>query len=122
MSHIIFSKFSLELRQIFKWELKTEYPTFAEILANYYKVTNQLGSVKAKKVGKNQQISKFNNFNKQQKSKNKNNSGFNFNTQVQKFIPHCRFCVTDGHSSADCTTNATYQQRLSKCGELKLCT
>ena len=89
----------------------------------YCKVTNQLGSVKAEKAEKTLQLSKSNHFNKSHfKSRSKNNSGFNFNTQVQKFTPHCRFCVADSHNSVDCTIYATYQQRLGKCGELKLCT
>ena len=50
LSHIIFSKFSIELRQAFKWELKTEYPTFAQILESYCRVTNHLSNFKADKA------------------------------------------------------------------------
>ena len=112
LSHIIFSKFSLELKQAFIWELKSEYPTFAEILANYCKVTNQLANFKTEKAERNS--NKF-------KPNRKNNSGFNFNTQIRKFKIHCRFCQVDGHTSNDCTIYATYQQRINRCGVKKLC-
>ena len=94
------------------WELKSEYPTFAEILANYGKVINQIAKFKTEKAEKNSNKSKPN---------RKNNSGFNFNTQIRKFKQHCRFCQIDGHTSDDCTTHATYQQRLNVCKVKKLC-
>ena len=100
------------MRQACKWELKTEYPTFAQILESYCRVTNRLSNFKADKAIQQSKSSerKF-----QHKSISKNNSGFNFNTQLQQFIPHCRFCVQDGHNSNDCDVYVTYQQRISKC-------
>ena len=78
LSHIIFSKFSLELRQAFKRELNEDYPTLAEILKTYCKVTTQLGGAKAEEAlhqSASNQSSKS-----QHKSKYKNNkSEFNFN-------------------------------------------
>ena len=119
LSHIIFSKFSIELRQAFKWELKTEYPTFAQILESYCRVTNHLSNFKADKA---LQQSKSSERKSQYKSTNNDKFGFNFNTQLIPFTLHCRFCVQDGHNSNDCNVYATYQQRISKCKELKLCT
>ena len=122
LSHLIFSKFTLELRQAFKWELKEEYSTFSKILETYCKVTTQLGNVKAEKAQHQSASDQFSKPPHKSKYKYKNKSEFNFSTQVQSFTPHCRFCVTDGHNSVDCTTYATHQQRLDKCRELKLCT
>ena len=42
LSHIIFSKFSKELRQAFTWECGTDYPTFSQILDTYGKVINSV--------------------------------------------------------------------------------
>ena len=59
LSHIIFAKFSAELRQAFKWEIGEEYPTFQQILDSYCKVTTQLENRKGipKAVNNSQQNS-----------------------------------------------------------------
>ena len=80
-------------------------------------VSTQLGSVK---IGKPQHPPSSHKF-KRSKFNSKNKFSYNFKKQVQNFIPHCRFCVVDGHSSIDCTLYVTYQQRFDRCEELELC-
>ena len=147
LSHVIFSKFSVELRQAFKWELKVEYPTFDQILKSYCKVTTHLDNLrevpsqvskpiqpsgKSDKSSKHKSRYKFNKFNKSDKYVNSDSSYRsepNYNTQVAlskggdrlPFKKHCRFCSSDQHNSVDCPTYATYQTRFEKCKELHLC-
>ena len=118
LSHIIFYKFSFELREAFKNELDEDCPSLAQIFDSYCKVITQLGNIKKEKALENPS-SKFNKL--KSKSKSKNKFSFNYKKQVLNFTPHCRFCQKDGHSSVDCTTFTTYQQRIEKCEELKLC-
>ena len=82
-------------------------------------VSTQLGSVKTGKAQHSPSSHKFKRSKFNFKSKSK--FGYNFKKQVQNFIPHCRFCVVDGHSSVNCTIYGTYQQRFDRCEELKLC-
>ena len=137
LSHIIFSKFSSELQQAFRWELKTEYPTFKQILDSYCKVTTQLENKKgadrsdkhlsqasnSKSQSDNFNSNKSSHFNRNRSRSKSYKSEPNFNTQVAPaFKRHCRFCVTDGHNSVDCPTFNSFQTRMDKCKELHLCT
>ena len=137
LSHIIFSKFSSELQQAFRWELKTEYPTFKQILTSYCKVTTQLENKKgadrsdkhlnqasnSKSQSDNFNSNKSSHFNRNRSRSKSYKSEPNFNTQVAPaFKRHCRFCVTDGHNSVDCPTFNSFQTRMDKCKELHLCT
>ena len=61
LSHIIFSKFSSEVQQAFRWELKTQYPTFQQILDSYYKVITQLESIKVVTPDKSESLSQVSN-------------------------------------------------------------
>ena len=71
LSHIIFGKFSKELRQAFTWECKTDYPSFSQILASYGKVINSL--IRNKKGPASKPVPKANN-SKPWQNKNPNNA------------------------------------------------
>ena len=136
LSHIIFSHFSSELQQAFKWELKTEYPTFKQILDSYCKVITQLENKKgaarsdkslsqasnSKSHSDNLNSNKFSHFKRNRSRSKSYKSEPNFNTQVAPYVKHCRFCVTNGHNSVDCPTFNSFQTRMDKCKELHLCT
>ena len=147
LSHIIFSKFSKELRQAFTWECKTDYPTFAQILDTYSKVINSLVRNRRPKPA-SKPHSKPGNFSRPWQNKNPNfnnptptlnfavpeaskpcqnnaNTTQNLNYAVTEsnkpLVLHCRFCNVDGHSNLFCPNFPSYEDRVKKCKELKLC-
>ena len=87
LSHIIFYKFSYELREAFKRELKEDCPSLAQIFDSYCKVITQLGNVKKEKALPCPS-SKFN----KSKSKSKfKKFSFNFKKTGSKFYPSLPF-------------------------------
>ena len=121
LSHIIFGKFSKELRQAFTWECKTDYPSFTQILASYSKVINSL--IRNKKGPASKPVQKASN-SKPWQNKNPNNAptlNFAVTESNKTVVLHCRFCNVDGHSNLHCTNFLTYDDRIKKCLELKLC-
>ena len=124
LSHIIFSKFSQELRSAFAWELKTDYPTFKEILSCYCKVITSL--VNNKRKPKPADKTSHSGSKKPSASSRSNKSEPNYNTQISKHpeqppSKHCRFCTSDAHNSVDCTNFVTYKARMEKVKEFDLC-
>ena len=124
LSHIIFSKFSSELRQAFVRECKTSYPTFSQILDTYGRVINSLIRNRRQKPA-NRPPPKSSNFSKPWHNKNPNDNTPTLNfavTETSKpLILHCRFCNVDGHSNVSCPNFVSYDDRIKKCKELKIC-
>ncbi|CAL4060597.1 unnamed protein product, partial [Meganyctiphanes norvegica] len=119
LSHIIFFKFSQELRQAFSWECKTDYPTFKQILDSYCKVITSVVKNRRKQPSKPQAKAPPSQPKFQYKA---NKSEPNFHTQtLVPFKLHCRFCGVDGHSSLYCDNFVTANDRVNKCKELDLC-
>ena len=130
LSHIIFRKFSKELRQAFSWETKSDYPSFDQILNCYSKVINSLVRNRKRKPDsknpKSNQNSKIwsNNSNNDKSSKNSNTtSTFNFavTNSSQMATLHCRFCNVDGHSNLHCPNYLSYDDRVKQCINIKIC-
>ena len=124
LSHIIFAKFSQELRQAFVWELDTDYPTFKQILNSYCKVITSLSNNRRKPLSSKPPVKYFS---KPQTHLKINKSEPNFSTQTAKSYSyshpkHCRFCGVDGHNSVDCNNYVSYKFRIDKCNDLLLYT
>ena len=123
LSHLIFSKLSRELRQAFARECGTDYPSFAKILESSSKVFNSL--LRNRKNTFSNPAAKFNNHSKPWHNKNSKAEISTLNFAVSEvgkpMVLHCRFCNVDGHSNLFCTNFATYDDRIKKCKELKIC-
>ena len=118
LSHIIFSKFSIELRQAFSRECKSDYPTFSQILDTYSKVINSLIRNRRKKSAQ-KPPPKSGNFSKPWQNKNPNDNTPTLNFAVAEaskpIILHCRFCNIDGHSNVGCPNFVSHDARVKKC-------
>ena len=149
LSHIIFSKLSKELRQAFSWELRTDYPTFSKILGCYSKVINSVVRNRNPNHVSKYPSSKPGNLSKPWQNRNPNNSApTNVQTPTLNFavpeasktaaavtgkladpskppaeppVLHCRFCNVDGHTSLHCSNFPTYDIRIKKCNDMRLC-
>ena len=126
LSHVVFSKLSRELRQAFARECDSDYPSFSKILEVSSKVFNSLLRNR-KHNSSSKSAAKFNPSNHSKPWLNKNqkpeNPTLNFavSETSKPMVLHCRFCNVDGHSNLFCTNFATYQDRVKKCKELKIC-
>ena len=129
LSHIIFGKFSGELRKAFSRECKSDYPTFAKILEHYGKVINSLARNRRKRpVAVTKLTPKPSNYSKPWQNKNPNTHATTLNFAVpevkkkhEELVLHCRFCNVNGHSNLHCPNFLTCDDRIKKCKELKIC-
>ena len=109
-------------------ELKTDYPTFKQILDSHGKVIDNLVKFKkAKPPGKPPSKpyvnpnDKTGNFSKPWQNKNSNLTqtptlNFAGPERGNPTVIHCRFCNVDGHSSVYCTNFATQDARIKNDG------
>ena len=126
ISHLIFSKLSLEIQNALINKLDTSYPTFTEIYDNHIEIINTLRRNKRKKSEfKDKSFKPKSSFSQ---SKPVLNESDNFGTSA---IPvansgeakryHCRFCNADGHANSYCKLYATLDDRKRRCKDLGLC-
>ena len=119
LSHIIFGKFSNELRKAFSSVCNSDYPSFAKILENYSKVINSLDRNRRKKPV-TKPAPKSSNHSKPWQNKNPNTNAPTLNFTVadankrQSSPPdlHCRFCSVNGHSNLYCPNFLTCDDRI----------
>ena len=133
LSHIIFAKLSVELQRALAGHLKTNYPTFKQILDSHGEVIDNLVKFKKSKppgkppskhyVNPND---KAGNFSKPWQNKTTNIAetptlNFAGTEKGNPTVLHCRFCNVDGHSSLYCANFVSVEARIKKCKELKIC-
>ena len=124
ISHLIFFKLPFEIRDAFINKLNKNFPTFDEIYDNIIEIIHNLNRNQRKPESKD-----FNTSTKCKKQFTQStddktlNQTENFASDASqlKYVYHCKFCGTDGHTTAYCKTYEKLEARQKRCVELGLC-
>ena len=125
---IIFDKLPIGVKEMFQTKINKTYPNLNLIRENFPSILSLYKSTKSdNSLSKQSQV-----FNKGTKGKQKSEAEFVKNkghSTLQSFsnltesMPNfkCKFCSSTEHSTSNCCKYSSYEDRMKRCEQLKLC-
>lgn len=120
VSHIIYEKLPVALRREINHRVGTSYPSLTQIFENYNEAVRALS--RNKKLFRVTENPSKNDKGQVKTYEKKNGDAALQNFTTSSSGAYCKLCTSRGHTMLKCTKFASYEARVERCKQLKLCT